>query len=153
MVNFLKKLFGGPSGSIVPGLFAVGSWFVSEFFKLPYNEPTFRAAAIVGMLAGYALGNVCCGSESVSEKLRLRHSKRVWVGVSVLGAGTLGIITMVDYYYYVRHVVEYSQLQRAALQLALVFACAGYLMPIAGIYFGQPEEEHKREAEPGSAKE
>ena len=87
MVNFLKKLFGGPSGSIVPGLFAVGSWFVSEFFKLPYNEPTFRAAAIVGMLAGYALGNVCCGSESVSEKLRLRQSKRVWVGVFFWGQG------------------------------------------------------------------
>jgi hypothetical protein len=188
MRKLLKGLLGDSATTVIPGLFAVGSWFVSKFFKLPYDEPTFRAVAILGMLTGYALGNVCFGGVNSTEKssrlpkrnrssrstkletrkaavpsrthrtslltkLALRPSKRAWIGISVVAAGVIGVVTMVNYYEYVLHgeILDFFQLLWAASQLALIFACAGYLMPIAGIHFGEPEDEEEEEGSEGKA--
>ena len=42
---------------------------------------------------------------------------------------------MVDYNFFVEggHVTEYAEVLRAVSELAIAFACVGYLMPIAGV--------------------
>ncbi len=134
MRGLVKNLFSGSAGPIVPGLFSVGSWFVSQFFHVPFDEGIFRAGAILGMLAGYALGNVSFGG--------VVAPRRVAVALSIVGALAIGVTTMVDYYFFVGggHVADNLQTLRAVAELALVFACAGYLMPIAGIDLAKAEE-------------
>jgi hypothetical protein len=52
---------------------------------------------------------------------------------------------MVNYHFYVSpgDVTDYGQVLWAVTQLGLVFACAGYVMPIATITFGKPEVEEE----------
>ena len=54
---------------------------------------------------------------------------------------------MVSYHFYVSpgHVTDYGQVLWAVTQLGLVFACAGYLMPIAAITFGKLEAEGQKD--------
>ena len=134
MWKSLKKLFGNSSGPAVPGLFAVGSWFVSQFFKVPFDAGIFRAGAVLGMLAGYALGNAYFASAP---------PKQAFIVLTIVVALIAGVVAMVDYYFYVGggHVVGWWQTLRAVAELAFVFLCAGVLMPIAGIVFDKSEEE------------
>jgi hypothetical protein len=134
MWKILKKLAGDSSGPAIPGLFAVGSWFVSQFFKVPFDAGIFRAGAVLGMLAGYALGNVYFASTP---------PKRAFIALTIALAPGGGVIVMVDYYFYVGggHASGKWQTMRAVAELAFVFMCAGILMPIAGINFNKSEED------------
>jgi hypothetical protein len=143
----LKRLFGESAGPFVPGLFSVGSWFVSQFFEVPFNAGIFRAGAILGMLAGYALGNVCAGGAAVRRR---RLALTIGLALSIVGAFVVGVVVMVDYYYLVgegQATNSQSTTVRAVAELALVFACAGYSMPIAGITFAKPAESEDTEGD------
>jgi hypothetical protein len=140
----ILSLLGESAGAIVPGLFSVGSWFVSQFFDVPFNAGIFRAGAILGMLAGYALGNVCWGGTA---------PKRGLIALTIVVALVVGVVAMVWYHFFVGggHVVNSWQTLLAVALLTLVFACAGYMMPIAGIKFAKLEDaESPEETEDGA---
>jgi hypothetical protein len=139
MKEFLKYLLGESAAPAIPGLLSLGSWFASQYFVLPVHTGIFPAGAILGILLGYALGSLVKGIE---------HPNRVLIAVSAAVVFIVGLILMVNYHFYVSRgdVTEYGQVLWAVTQLGLVFAYAGYLMPIATITFGKPEaEEEDRE--------
>jgi hypothetical protein len=132
--------FSGWSGSTaIPGLFAIGSWLVGQFFPVPFNQGMFRAGAIFGVLAGYGLGKVWTRGS--------RSPNRGMVTTAILAALIVGVYTMVDYYFFVTggHVVGFWRSLRAVFELVLVFACAGFLMPVAGIKFDRHERRNESE--------
>ena len=90
------------------------------------------------MLLGYALGSVVKGID---------HPNRLLIVISAVAAFLIGLFFMVNYHFYVStgHVTEYAQVLWAVTQLGLVFACAGYLMPIATIVFGKPEASEEKD--------
>lgn len=132
MKGLLKYLFGKSAAPAIPGLLSVGSWFASQYFVLPVHAGIFPAGAILGILLGYALGSVVKGIE---------RPNRLLIVISTVTAFLIGLFFMVNYHFYVSpgHVTEYGQVLWAVTQLGLVFACAGYLMPIAAIVFNKPE--------------
>ena len=75
------------------------------------------------------------------------HPNQLLIAVSAVAAFIIGLILMVNYHFYVSpgHVTDYGQVLWAVTQLGLVFACAGYLMPIAAITFGKPEAEEEKD--------
>jgi hypothetical protein len=138
MKGLLKYLFGESAAPAIPGLLSLGSWFASQYFVLPVHAGIFPAGAILGILLGYALGSL------VNE---IDHPNRLLIAVSAGAAFIIGLILMVNYHFYVSpgHVTDYGQVLWAVTQLGLVFACAGYLMPIAAITFGKSEAEEEKD--------
>jgi hypothetical protein len=137
MKGFLKYLFGESVGPAIPGLLSLGSWFASQYFVLPVHAGIFPAGAILGILLGYTLGSIVKGTE---------YPNRLLIAGSAMAAFVIGVILMVNYHFYVSpgHVTDYGQVLFAVAQLGLVFACAGYLMPIAAITFGKTEAEEEK---------
>jgi hypothetical protein len=138
MRGFLKWLFGDSGGPIIPGLFSAGSWLVSQYFQVPFDAGIFRAGAILGMLAGYAVGNVCF--------VGVDKPNRMLIALSAAAAFIVGVVLMVNYQYSISsgEVRDYWQVLWAITELGLVFGCAGYLMPIAGITFDKPEASEEK---------
>jgi hypothetical protein len=136
MMGILKWFFGDQSGAAIPGLFSVGSWFASKYFVIPFDAGIFNASAVLGMLAGYALGNVCFGG--------VDNPNRLLIAISAVMAFIIGLALMISYHFFItgNNVTDYWQVLWAVTQLGLVFACAGYLMPIAGIEFGKSLSEN-----------
>ena len=141
MKGFLKYIFGESAAPAIPGLLSLGSWFASQYFVLPVHAGIFPAGAILGILLGYAVGSVVKGID---------HPKPLFIALSAVVAFIIGLILMVNYHFYVYpgHVTEQCQVLWAVTQLGLVFACAGYLMPIAAITFGKPEAENEKKDGP-----
>jgi hypothetical protein len=76
------------------------------------------------------------------------HSpNQFYVAFSALATFILGLVLMVNYHFYVStgHVSEYGEVLWAISQLAMVFACAGYLMPIAAITFKESEGDDEQQ--------
>jgi hypothetical protein len=141
VLEILKRFLGEQGGAVVPGLFSVGSWFVSGYFQIPFGADIFRAGAILGMLAGYAIGNI-----SIPRDRAPRSSLLVAATVFAFG---VGVVTMVDYYFLVGggHIDGRCQTARAVAELGLVFVCAGFIMPIAGVSFARAGEGTSASAE------
>ena len=137
MKGLLKYLCDSTAPAI-PGLLSLGSWFASQYFILPVNAGVFPAGAILGILLGYALGSLPKG---------IVHPNRILIAGSAGAAFAIGLLLSVSYHFYVSngHVTDYWQVLWAVTQLGLVFACAGYLMPIAAITFGKPEAEEQKD--------
>jgi hypothetical protein len=143
MKSLFKYLFDDSAALAIPGLLSLGSWFVSQYFVLPIHAGLFPAGAILGIVFGYAIGNLVKGAD---------RPNRFFIAFSAVAAFILGLVLMVNYHFYVSagHVNEYGQVLWAVTQLGLVFACAGYLMPIAAVSFEESEanvEGDKHETE------
>jgi hypothetical protein len=138
MKGLFKYIFGESAAPVIPGLLSLGSWFASQYFVVPVHAGIFPAGAILGILLGYAVGSLVKAID---------HPNRLLIAFSAVAAFIIGLILMVNYHFYVSpgHVTDYEQVLSAVTQLALVFACAGYLMPIAAITFGKSEAEEEKD--------
>jgi hypothetical protein len=133
----LQKILGEPEKTLVPGLFSAATWFLSSYFEIPYGREYYRFCAVLGMLAGYAIGNACFSKRRESV-----------LGTSLISIGTLvigiGLATAYTEFVGTGHVSTAGQNVFAVTMLALAFLCIGLLVQVAGVRFDEQRDSSSK---------
>jgi uncharacterized membrane protein YhhN len=138
ILSFLKKVFFEGDESPIPVIFSLAVWFASDYFKSPAGNYYYRAGAVLGMLAGYAL-----------SKIYLTESRRFnkrFGGPIIVVMLIVGVLLIVHYSQTVDqgHVAGFWSSFQALMELSIIFALVGGLMPVAGVRLEKAVEDKKK---------